>query len=282
MIGARLRQRALALACGALLLHCGDGLADDLQRASDLFYRGQVHAAERLYGDTLQRLRAQPPSPRRRAQILQAWRRLAQLHALYLRDTERAIADYAAIANAYPGEADARGALAALGDLYLNRQHDPAAAIAAYHRLVADFSDHPDARRAQLAIVHAYLKQQDQRAATQQAEILARRHPGSAEALEGRVAVAYGLSLQAQPAAAAAAFAALAEAPLSPPQQALLSVERASCYQRLDQPHRALEQLEQALATHPQPRLVQSKIGHLRAAIHRQSPASFQVARRRS
>jgi tetratricopeptide (TPR) repeat protein len=262
---------------------CADPIETTLAQAAQHAFEANYVGAERLYQEARQRLRVARDSPLRRQQSAWVLQRLGTLHALYLRDPPRAVAEFEELANG-PTSEGALVALGSLADLYAHALLDLPAAIGAYRRLVAEFHDRPAARRAQLRVVEAFVRLQDYPQARAEARRLLRLYPDSAEARLGQFELASSFILEDRFACAVDAFEALAAEPLQPAEQALVGVELATCYQQLGRPHQAIDALHAALAAHPQPQLVRAKLARLQGAMRQQAPAYgiFKVARRRA
>ena len=258
----------------ALVGGCVSDTSAVMQRANDLLYHQRYVASEKLYRKLLHKLDAAPAlSDAQDWQRLVVLDRLGKINALYLRDFQRAVADYEALIQRYPGQDTTLSALLTVAELHAHKLGNVPGAIGAYQRVVSEFGGRPEARGAQLAIVSHYFRQKDYNQARLEADVLVHHWPHSAEATQAQFETADAYFGQKRFAEAIALYERLFADRQDTSLRALVSYELGNCYQEVGHIDRALFHYYAALAQHPNPQLVQSKIARVRARLHRLAPA---------
>ena len=267
---------ALALAWAPGLSGCGDPVAATLQQADVLVARGDVPEAAALLRTLLARLDARAKNdagPREAASTAVAVQvRLAELGAGPLHDPAQAVADYAQAVRRDPMGAGVVPAQRQLADLYAGPLGRPEHAVSALRAAAATRGTRREGAQVREQLWAILLAMGNHEAAHAEAQGIVERWPQAPEATRARLTMGRVDFLAGRYPRAAATLEAIAETTGDPVARAQAQVEAGNCYQEQGDPGRALASYHAALATHPNPALVQVQIARVRDRLHHMAP----------
>lgn len=247
--------RAAPLLLAALIAGCGS-LEGRLEAANALRHGGRPQEALAAYRAILAEMGDGPLKGNAARVRARALRYAAEISYLELGDYAGAIAYYRRIVSLEPATPEAFEARGAIGDIYLERFHDPLAAIAQYADVAA--RDAPVAPAFQLKVARAWMELKNWPHAREEARALRERWPTSPEADQAQLIAAQAWASEGRAEEALGAFRALVDRRPSRELVARALEGQALLYAQEGLFDRALELYAQALPIHPNPEAVQT------------------------
>jgi tetratricopeptide (TPR) repeat protein len=247
--------RVAALLLVAVLAGCGS-LEGRLESANGLRHDGRPKEALAAYQAILAEMGDGPLKGNAAKVRARALKYAAEISYLELGDYPGAIAYYRRIVSLEPATPEAFEARGAIGDIYLERFHDPLAAIAQYADVAARDADVAPAF--QLKVARGWMELRNWPRAREEARALRERWPSSKEADEAQLIAAQSWASEGRPEEALGAFRALVERRPSRELVARALEGQALLFAQEGIFDRALELYAQALPIHPNAEAVQT------------------------
>lgn len=247
--------RVAALLLLAVLAGCGS-LEGRLESANGLRHDGRPKEALAAYQAILAEMGDGPLKGNAAKVRARALKYAAEISYLELGDYPGAIAYYRRIVSLEPATPEAFEARGAIGDIYLERFHDPLAAIAQYADVAA--REAGVAPAFQLKVARAWMELRNWPRAREEARALRERWPTSPEADEAQLITAQAWASEGRSEEALGAFRALVERRPSRELVARALEGQALLFAQEGIFDRALELYAQALPIHPNAEAVQT------------------------